>query len=419
MAHVNNAPLQGGLLSKQPFQFILSTLAIFEALFIQLPIRLALYVTLPSFKPNPEWSIGRCLFVSVLKSNRIRSYPLFLRSSNVDKQVLPKLPSSSDATAIWIQPIDAAKDLYGDLKKYFEVGACTTPKVLAYWYGNGYKEQIGQKSAKRGERVYLYFHGGGYWEHSAQPSNPTMNCLRILLKASEKSGNVSAPKRGLAVEYRLTDQSTFPGILADAIAAWKYLIEQGFEAKNIVIAGDSAGGNLALALTRYLCEHPTRASQKKGNEEEEVVSNGLILLSPWVDVSLSFYEAGPNSSGFRNAATDYLIPRNFKRARDFIVHGLPSEALDSRWISSLCKNRKMEKNLFDGFPRLLLFGGSLEGLIDEIRALKDRYSEEAKLGNCGKVTYVEEKLATHDWCALPISFDQEQKKALEHVAKWI
>lgn len=404
------ASLKGGLLSRQPFQYVFSILTIFESFFIQLPIRLALYITVPSLKPNPKWPLGRSLFVSILKVNGSRSYPLFSRSSYFDKTVLPKFSSSSDATAIWIQPIEAAKDLYGDLKDYFDAGACTTPKVLAYWYGEDYKGQ-NCRIAKKGESVYLYFHGGGYWERSAQPSDPTVNCLRILLKVSNKSGNVSAPKRGLAVEYRLTDQSTFPRILADAIAAWKYLIEQGFEAKNIVIAGDSAGGNLALALTRYLCEHhPYRASQNP---------NGLILLSPWVDVSLSYYDAGPSSSGNRNAATDFLIPWKFKRAWDFIVQGLPSDALTSRWMSSLCKKRKVEENLFEGFPRLLLFGGTLEGLVDEIRALNDKYSEAAKLGKCGQVTYIEEPFATHDWCALPIGFGPEQKRTLGHVADWI
>lgn len=62
---------------------------------------------------------------------------------------------------------------------------------------------------------------------------------------------------------------------------------------------------------------------------------------------------------------------------------------------------------------------ALEGLIDEIRAFSAQYKATADAGRCGSIVYVEEPLATHDWCALPIGFAPEQKRTRDEIAQWI
>ena len=62
----------------------------------------------------------------------------------------------------------------------------------------------------------------------------------------------SAEAGVLTVDYRLLPQHPFPAALEDAVLAYRWLLEQGYAPDNIIIAGDSAGGGLALATVLYL-----------------------------------------------------------------------------------------------------------------------------------------------------------------------
>ncbi|UZJ57058.1 hypothetical protein CBS101457_006378 [Exobasidium rhododendri] len=350
----------GGLRSKQPFRVLFHILYILETFFVQLPIRTILYTLLPRFtRQHPQWTLSRSLFIGLLRNYRWRISPLHMRSQVTDKSILPQMSSNAEATPVWIQPVNRQTGLEGDLKAYFDAAGCVTNRVLAFWYGKDHSlGDFGGRRAQEGEKVYLYFHGGGYWEHSAHPSNPTMNCMRILLKASQTSTNKAAPKRGLAVDYRLTDETTFPGILADAVAGWMYLVREGFEPKNIIIGGDSAGGNLALALSRYIRDYrPLYEELNLSQDSHEPIADGLILFSPWIDISGSFVRSGPSASSRYNAQTDYLFESSLVKAGNALTRGLPIPALSSRWISCICTTRDIEADLFDEFPRALVFGG--------------------------------------------------------------
>ena len=79
----------------------------------------------------------------------------------------------------------------------------------------------------------------------------------------------------LCFDYALAPEHPYPTALEDALKAWSYLLSQGYCTENIVVTGDSAGGNLALALTMKLME--------KGCS----LPAGLVLLSPWTDMTAS------------------------------------------------------------------------------------------------------------------------------------
>lgn len=85
-------------------------------------------------------------------------------------------------------------------------------------------------------RALLYLHGGGF------VFGQTPQHLQLGADLARK---IAA--RALMVDYRLAPQHPFPAALEDCFAAYGWLLKQGFEAKGIVIAGDSAGGNLTLA----------------------------------------------------------------------------------------------------------------------------------------------------------------------------
>lgn len=67
--------------------------------------------------------------------------------------------------------------------------------------------------------------------------------MRDILRAGIRSGKPSAIQKALAIEYRLSDNASLPGSIADAVAAWRYLVEDcGYAPSDIIVSGDSAGG---------------------------------------------------------------------------------------------------------------------------------------------------------------------------------
>ncbi|HWY23645.1 MAG TPA: alpha/beta hydrolase [Nevskia sp.] len=92
-------------------------------------------------------------------------------------------------------------------------------------------------------RVLLYFHGGGYKMGSSASHHELMCRLSAV-----------AGCRVLGLDYRLLPEHRFPAPLEDAAAAWSWLQEQGYAPRQIVVAGDSAGGGLAAALLLQLRE---------------------------------------------------------------------------------------------------------------------------------------------------------------------
>ena len=161
--------------------------------------------------------------------------------------------------------------------------------------------------------------------------------------------------------------------MIDGIAAYKYLVcEVGFLPQNITLGGDSAGGNIALAVTRYVVESHLPYSQPPG---------GLIAASPATD--LYHTRAEITSSHHTNAASDIfdlpLRPRQRPAGRPHV--GVytgemdPEEAKRDRYV---CPTSKFVKplhvggdvKLFSGFPRTYIMGGGAEHLFDDIVALE-------------------------------------------------
>lgn len=79
----------------------------------------------------------------------------------------------------------------------------------------------------------------------------------------------------LSFDYRLAPEHAFPAAVEDALKVWDDLMLLGYGARDIIVAGDSAGGNLALALTLKL------------KEQERLLPRGLVLMSPWTDLTSS------------------------------------------------------------------------------------------------------------------------------------
>jgi epsilon-lactone hydrolase len=113
-------------------------------------------------------------------------------------------------------------------------------------------------------RVLMYFHGGGYCSGSIKSHR------RLVTEAGR-----AARLRTLAVGYRLAPEHPFPAAHEDAMTAWRFLRARGIAAAHVAVGGDSAGGNLAVALIERLRRHG------------DAIPACAWLVSPWTDLTMS------------------------------------------------------------------------------------------------------------------------------------
>ncbi len=183
-------------------------------------------------------------------------------------------------------------------------------------------------------RCILYCHGGGY-------TSGTLGYSRIL---ASKLAHVSGWPV-LAFEYRLAPEHPYPAAVEDAVRAWDYLMYQGFGARDVVVAGDSAGGNLALVLTHLLKEAGRR------------LPRALTLFSPWTDMTAS------GKSYQERADIDPVLTLNYIYAvRDAYARG---EEFGGCHLSPLFGD-------LAGFPPTLIQAGTQELLLSDSIRLRDR-----------------------------------------------
>jgi monoterpene epsilon-lactone hydrolase len=183
------------------------------------------------------------------------------------------------------------------------------------------------------ERVVLYLHGGGYIFGSIDTYR------RRALKLSYRCrAEVIMP------DYRLAPEHPFPAALVDARSAWRYLSTRS-ERRPIVLAGDSAGGGLALSLLTLL------------RDERDDLPAGAVLLSPWTDLGLT------GDSMVSNRRTDCWLRQDQLAVWAAMYSG--DEPAEQPMISPLHAD-------LGGLPPLLLLVGDQEILLDDSRRLTAR-----------------------------------------------
>lgn len=127
-----------------------------------------------------------------------------------------------------------------------------------------YGEWVSVNRAHMKKYVILHCHGGGY-------STGSSLYARTLTSKLATSTSMDV----LCFDYRLAPEHPYPAAIEDAMKAWDYLMLLGYGARDVIITGDSAGGNLALALVLRL--------KKQGR----ILPRGLVLMSPWTDLTSS------------------------------------------------------------------------------------------------------------------------------------
>ena len=186
-------------------------------------------------------------------------------------------------------------------------------------------ELLESKRNSRQDKIILQLHGGGY-------IGGMRNAYRMFAGLyNEVSHGMSV----LTVDYRVAPEDP----LVDAYAAYEWLLDQGWFSEQIILAGDSAGGGLAMALCHYL--------KNQGRQ----LPCGIVAMSPWTDLTASgeSYDTNYERDPLFGRTRDSLIYN-----RDYVGENDPMSA----YISPLFGD-------FREFPPMLLQVGSYEMLLSD------------------------------------------------------
>lgn len=144
-------------------------------------------------------------------------------------------------------------------------------------------------SSKQGRQfgVILQLHGGGYYGRL----HNTYRDMAALYNEISKGLDV------LSVDYRVAPEYPFPAALEDAVAAYRWILAKGYDTGKVFVAGDSAGGGLALALCLYL------------RDRGMPMPKGIITMSAWTDLTKSgdSYQENFDIDPMFGGSTDTLV----------------------------------------------------------------------------------------------------------------
>ena len=224
--------------------------------------------------------------------------------------------------------------------------------------------------------IIFYLHGGGYCFGSSLTTHKVG-----LTKLAKQTGSVC-----YSVDYRLAPEHQYPAALDDALTAWKHIVSQNPNC-NIILAGDSAGGGLSLALMMYL------------RDNNEQIPDGLVLFSPWTDLTCSgeTYETKANydpmfTTNMTKDSANIYVPEDVKKTDPY--------------ISPLYGD-------FTNLPRTLVLVGSNEILLDDSRL----FAQKAEKSGVDIEIDIWPSMF-HDWWLFG-SFIPETKQVLDKVTNWI
>ncbi len=209
--------------------------------------------------------------------------------------------------------------------KYIPPGWTVTPNHLG-----GVPCEVAARPGVRSDLAVLYLHGGGYFFGSPLTHRPLVLAMADVADAP-----------GFVLDYRLAPEHPFPAALDDALAAYRALSAK----RSVLIAGDSAGGGLALALA---------SAVREAGLPPPVA---IVAFSPWTDL------ANTGAAVVENAqrCAMFTAPALHQAAGLYLAGADPADPRASPLHADL-----------SGLPPLLLFAGSDEMMRDDTTRLAER-----------------------------------------------
>ncbi len=203
--------------------------------------------------------------------------------------------------------------------------------------GGMYGEWVSVNRAHMKKYVILHCHGGGY---------STGSCLYARTLTAKLASSTSMDV--LCFDYRLAPEHPYPAACEDAMKVWDYLMLLGYGARDVILTGDSAGGNLALSLTLKL------------KQQGRLLPRGIVLMSPWTDLTSS------GESFQEKAKLDPVL----------------NDAYIDRMVQAYAKGQNLEDPLisplfgdFTGFPPTYIQVGENEILLSDSSRLHQAFVE--------------------------------------------
>ncbi|TWB70624.1 acetyl esterase/lipase [Nitrospirillum amazonense] len=242
----------------------------------------------------------------------------------------------------------------------------TTAEVHGWW--------VRPESARAGGQAILFIHGGGYVMGTAQ-------AYRGFVSQIVSRSGIPA----LAIDYPLAPEATLPAAPDAALAAYEYLIGQGYS--RIAIVGDSAGGGLSLVTMAQLAKRSDIAKPIAG-----------VVFSPWAD--LAFTGGSMTDPG----VVDPLIGYDYLRdcADKYLGAYAATDPLASPLHGDLA-----------GLPPLLIQVGTAERLLDDSRQFA------AKAAAAGVPVELEVWEGMHHVFQLDVAHLESSRDALDRASRFL
>ncbi|KAG6852621.1 hypothetical protein C0991_010392 [Blastosporella zonata] len=408
----------------------------------------AIYFTLVPKKcrPRESWSMRQIINVKFTRRIYKVTEVAGVTWGTRDPQKEPPVGSLKETRFEWAEPLPEPlrTGILASGVPFTRVGCFIWPK-------DSLLEMETYKDVEEGDSgdipvIGIFMHGGAYCHMSAHESARTSRIPRRLIKDQMVSEVYS-------VEYRLLQHAPFPAAIQDAATVYARVVERyrnrAVGRRKIVLIGDSSGGNLVLALARWLRDEGTLP-----------MPDGLLLLSPSCDVSHALPENIAVYVPRPNAETDYLtdtpdhrelLQRTFlgfnpscvdqeERRRLLAIahseyvspcsprvlqewsHSYPDHGSDAtpQELASdpTSPSRPLAKfkKLFENFPRTLLVVGDAERLVTEVKCLQQAMEKD---GVDIRTEWVED--AVHDVLIIADGWWDARviKKTWQVIEEWI
>lgn len=183
------------------------------------------------------------------------------------------------------------------------------------------------------EKVIMYVHGGGYVSGSCSDHRGFVSKFASYTGVSN-----------LVYEYGLAPENPYPAAVEDSVRIYNWLLASGFKPENVIIAGESAGGGLTLAILLYLKDHNIPLP-KAG-----------VAISPWTDLTCS---------GESYKTKNKVSPAPLNSWHVFAKHYAGENPLTNPYISPLFGD-------LNGLPPLFINSGMDDELFDDGRLFAEK-----------------------------------------------
>lgn len=291
----------------------------------------------------------------------------------------------------WVTIDPADDDIYkGPLRSNPDV---TPAKIGATWY----PAPLTNDSDKSNIKVIFHIHGGAFVVGDGRSGESGPFAKRLLRHAT--ATHVICPQYRLSTMPPSKTSNPYPAGLQDSLTSYLYLVNDlKISPKDIVLSGDSAGGNLCIALLRYIKEY--------GADLDIPNPSACLLWSPWIDpsdTSVTYQWDNPNYH------TDYLSPA-FTQWGCRAYAGLPGvETMSQPYVSQKLKTFKTKVPIW-------VHTGDAEVLFYDDKEWSEKMRE---AGN--DVTLMIEKGVPHDLLLIAdnLGFQKEADNSAKKAGEWL